>query len=210
MKKRKQNVVRLTVTASLLAITIVLQAIAGFIVIPVTNTSPALALIPIAVGAIIYGPSCGALLGLGWSLFILVSGQASGYMAMNFIGTIITVVGKGTLAGLGSAYVYKLLKEKNYVVAIIVASIVTPLINSLVYRIGLITFFQDYFLGKASSAGVHPVTYFMQAFIAGGFFLEVGISTVFSPVIVRICDICFAKLGIPVESKTKTQKNNIE
>ena len=89
--KNSQKIVKLTVTSILMAITIVLQAIAGFIVIPVTNTSPALSLIPIAVGAIIYGPSCGAILGLGWSLFILASGQASGYLAMNFIGTIITV-----------------------------------------------------------------------------------------------------------------------
>ncbi len=207
MKKRKQSVVRLTVTASLLAITIILQAIASFIVIPVTNTSPALSLIPIAVGAIIYGPSCGFILGLGWSIFILVSGQASGYVAMNAIGTIITVVGKGTLAGLGSAYVYQLLKEKNYVVAIILASIVTPLINSLVYRVCLVVFFQDYFFGQATDAGVHPITYFMQAFIAGGFFLEVGISTIFSPVVVRICDICFAKLGIPVNSKKNKEIN---
>ena len=206
MRKRTQNVVRLTVTASLLAITILLQAMAGFIVIPITNTSPALSLIPIAVGAIIYGPSCGALLGLGWSLFILASGQASGYMAMNMIGTIITVIAKGTLAGIGSGYVFKLLKEKNVVVAIIAASIVTPLINSLVYRVCLLIFFQDYFFGKASSEGMHPVAYFMKAFIAGGFFIEVGISTIFSPIVVRICDICFSKLGIPLSSKSDKNK----
>ena len=203
--KNSQKIVRLTVTSILMAITIVLQAIAGFIVIPITNTSPALSLIPIAVGAIIYGPSCGALLGLGWSLFILVSGQASGYLAMSFIGTIITVVAKGTLAGLGSGFVYKLLKDKKYVVAIILAAIVTPLINSLVYRIGLVTFFSDYFFGKASASGLHPVAYFMKAFIAGGFFLEVGISTVFSPIVVRICDICFHKLGIPTSTTSKIQ-----
>ena len=190
-----QKIMRLTVTAVLLAITIVLQAIAGFIVIPITNTSPALSLIPIAVGAIIYGPSCGAILGLGWSLFILASGQASGYMAMNFIGTIITVIAKGTLAGIISGVIYNWLKGKNDVVAIVLAAIIVPLINSLVYRIGLVTFFSDYFFGKANAAGMNPVSYFMKAFVAGGFFLEVGISTIFSPIIVRICNICFAKLG---------------
>ena len=205
MKKRKQDVLKVTVTATLLAITIVLQAFASFIVIPVTNTSPALSLIPIAVGAILYGPSCGALLGFGWSAFILVSGQASSYLAMNVFGTIVTVLGKGTLAGIGSGYVFKLLKDKNYVVTIVLASIVTPLINSLVYRIGLVVFFQDYFFGKATASGLHPVAYFMQAFIAGGFFLEVGISTVFSPIVVRICDICFSKLGIIVKKTSKNQ-----
>ena len=199
--KNSQKIIKLTVTAILLAITIVLQAIAGFIVIPVTNTSPALALIPIAVGAIIYGPSCGALLGFGWSIFILLSGQASGYMAMNLIGTIITVIAKGTLAGLVSGLMYKLLKGKNYIVAIVAASIVTPLVNSLVYRTGLVVFFYDYFFGKADSLGVSPVSYFMKAFITGGFFLEVGISTFFSPIVVRICDICFMKLGIEKQIK---------
>lgn len=201
MRKNKQKVVKLTVTATLLAITIVLQAIGGLFVIPITGTSPALSLIPIAVGAIIYGPSCGGLLGLGWSIFILVSGQASFYMGMNAIGTVITVIAKGTLAGIGTAYVFKILKNKNYVVAVILASIVTPIINSLVYRIGLVTFFQEYFFGKADASGENPIIYFMKAFIAGGFFLEVGISAFFSPVIVRICDICFHKLGIPVETK---------
>ena len=199
--KRREKTLKLTVTASLMSITIVLQALAGFIVIPVTNTSPALALIPIAVGAIIYGVSCGSFLGFGWSVFILISGQASSYLAMNVLGTIITVVGKGMLAGVGSALVYKALRKHNYVVAIVAASIITPLINSLVYRLGLVTFFHDYFFGKAGDK--NPVAYFMGAFVTVGFFLEVGISTVFSPIVVRICDICFAKLGIQTHSKQK-------
>ena len=77
--RKKQDIVKMTVTATLLAITILLQAIASFIVIPITNSSPALAFIPIVVGAILYGPLCGGLLGLVWSLYILISGQASFY-----------------------------------------------------------------------------------------------------------------------------------
>lgn len=198
---RREKTLKLTVTASLMAITIVLQALSGFFINPATGSPLALSLIPIAVGAIIYGVSCGAFLGLGWSVFILVSGQASYYMAMSVIGTIITVVGKGVLAGIVTALVYKALRKHNYVVAIIVASIVTPIINSLVYRLGLVTFFHDYFFGKVGDK--NPIAYFMGAFITGGFFIEVGISTVLSPVIVRICDVCFAKLGIKNYSKQK-------
>ena len=122
-------------------------------------------------------------------------------MSMSLIGTIIVVVSKGTLAGIGSALVYKFLRKHNYIVAIVAASIVTPLINSLVYRIGMVTFFHDYFFGKAGNK--HPIAYFMEAFIKGGFFLEVGISTFFSPLVVRICDLCFDKLGIKVDRKQK-------
>lgn len=201
MKQNKQKVIKLTVTSVLLAITIILQAIGGFFVIPITGTSPALSLIPIAVGAILFGPSCGAILGLGWSVFILVSGQASYYMGMNAVGTVITVIAKGTLAGLTSAYAFKVLKNKSYILAIVIASILTPIVNSLVYRICLVIFFSDYFFGKAGEE--NPVVYFMKAFFAGGFFLEVGISAIFSPGIVRICDISFSKLGIDISSRKK-------
>lgn len=205
MKKNKQSVLKLTMMSTLLAITIVLQAVASAFTMPITNTPVALALIPIAVGAIIYGPTCGGILGLGWSLFILVSGQADFYFGMNAIGTIVTVVSKGTLAGIVTGLVYNLIKKKNYVVAIIVASIMTPLINSLVYRVGLVVFFNDFFFGGAGNQ--NPIAYFMVAFVSVSFFVELGISALFSPLIVRICDICFAKLGISVQSK---QKNKVQ
>lgn len=201
MKKNKQSVVKLTVTSALLAITILLQALSGFFINPMTGAPLALSLIPIAVGAILYGCYYGAFLGFCWSVFILISGQASYYMAMSIVGTIITVIGKGTLAGIGAALVYKVLKNKNYVVAIIVASIVAPIINSLVYRVGLVLFFEEYFFGKADAANVSPITYFMKAFLAWGFVFEVGLSTVFSPAIVRVCDVCFLKLGIEKPKK---------
>ena len=201
MNKNKQSVVKLTVTSTLLAITIVLQAVASAFTMPITNTPIALALIPIAVGAIIYGPLCGSILGFGWSAFILVSGQADFYFGMNAIGTIITVISKGTVAGLLTGVVYNLLKNKNHVVAIIVASIITPLINSLLYRVGLVFFFNEFFFGKAGSQ--NPVAYFMVAFISVSFFVELGISALLSPLIVRICDICFTKLKIQVPSKVE-------
>lgn len=207
MKKNKQYILKMSVTAILMAITVVLQALASGFVMPITNTPVALALIPIAVGAIIYGPICGGVLGLAWSLFILVSGQASYYMGMSVVGTIVTVISKGTLAGVISGFTFNLLKKHNYIMAIIAASIMTPLLNSLVYRLGLVAFFSEWFFGKAGNE--NAVVYFIKAFLQVSFFVEVGISAVLSPVIVRICDLCFKKLGIEIESKkVKTEELN--
>ena len=75
------------------------------------------------------------------------------------------------------------------VVAIIIASIVAPLVNSLLYRVGLVTFFREYFFGKANDKGLSPIAYFVVAFTSASFFLEVGLSAIFSPIIVRICNI---------------------
>lgn len=196
---RKKQTVKLTVIAILLAIAILLQAMASMIVFPITNSSPALSFIPIVVGAILYGPGVGALLGFVWSGFILVSGQASYYMGMNAIGTVITVIVKGTSAGLVSGLVYKGLKSKNKVVAIIIASIVAPLVNSLLYRVGLVTFFREYFFGKANDKGLSPIAYFVVAFTSASFFLEVGLSAIFSPIVVRICNIASNMLGLEQE-----------
>ena len=94
MKKNSLKIKRLVGLATLSAIVIVLQVFSNYIQFgPVSIT---LALIPIVVGAILYGPGVGALLGFVWSGFILVSGQASYYMGMNALGTVITVLGKGT------------------------------------------------------------------------------------------------------------------
>lgn len=196
---RKKKTVKLTVIAILLAIAILLQAFASVIVFPVTNSSPALSFIPIVVGAILYGPSVGALLGFVWSAFIIASGQASYYMGMSAVGTFVTVLTKGTCAGLVSGLLYKVLKNRNKVVAIIVASIAAPLINSLLYRVGLVTFFRDFYFGKADEKGLSPIAYFIVAFTSASFFLEVALSAIFSPVVVRICNIANDMLGLESE-----------
>lgn len=201
---RKKETVKLTVIAILLAIAILLQAFAGVIVFPFTNSSPALSFIPIVVGAILYGPSVGTLLGFVWSAFILVSGQANYYMGMSAIGTVITVMTKGTCAGLVPGLIFNGLKNKNKVLAIVLASIAAPLINSLLYRVGLVVFFRDYFFGKADANGLNPIAYFIIAFTSASFFLEVGLSAVFSPVVVRICNIATDMLGL------EKQEENIE
>lgn len=208
--RNKKNVVKLVVMAMLCGIAIILQAFASFITIPITNSSPALSFIPISVGAILYGPLAGSVLGFIWSLFILVSGQASYYMGMNAVGTVIVVVAKGTLAGLASGFVYKLFKKKFDTIGMVLASLVAPLVNSLVYRIGLVVFFSEYFFGKAESAGQNPVVYFISAFLVVSFLIEVGISAVFSPIITRICRVGRKTLGLEEEALVKKELDKEE
>ena len=125
-------------------------------------------------------------------------------MGMSAIGTVITVMTKGTCAGLVPGLIFNGLKNKNKVLAIVLASIAAPLINSLLYRVGLVVFFRDYFFGKADANGLNPVAYFIIAFTSASFFLEVGLSAVFSPVVVRICNIATDMLGL------EKQEENIE
>ena len=60
MKTNKNHVQRLVATAILAAIVIVLQL---FVSIPIGIFTITLTLVPIMIGAIMFGPSCGAFLG---------------------------------------------------------------------------------------------------------------------------------------------------
>ena len=59
-----------------------------------------LTLIPIVVGSALYGWGSGAWLGFVFGVTVLLTGDANPFLAVNIPGTIITVVLKGTLAGL--------------------------------------------------------------------------------------------------------------
>ncbi len=88
------------------AIVLVLQFLGGGIKFGMFSIS--LVLLPIVVGAAVYGWQAGAWLGLTFGVAVLLSGDAGAFLTIDPIGTVITVLVKGTLAGLCSGLVYKL------------------------------------------------------------------------------------------------------
>lgn len=87
------------------AIVLVLQFLGGGIKFGMFSIS--LVLLPIVVGAAVYGWQAGAWLGLTFGFAVLLSGDAAAFLAVDPIGTIITVLVKGTAAGLCSGLAYK-------------------------------------------------------------------------------------------------------
>ena len=94
----------LTGVAIFTAIVIVLQSFSA--VIRFGPFSITLALIPIVVGAALYGHWAGAWLGFVFGMVVLLSGDAGPFLAVNPLGTILTVLlkgaGAGCLSGLGA------------------------------------------------------------------------------------------------------------
>ena len=82
----------------LTAIVVVLQALAVAIR-PTGLFNISLVLVPIVVGAALYGYKAGAWLGLVFSIVVLFTDSAA-FMVVSVPGTIITVIVKGTVAGL--------------------------------------------------------------------------------------------------------------
>lgn len=93
----------------LTAIVIVLQYLGAFIRFGTFSVS--LVLMPIVVGAALFGIGAGAWLGLVFGLVVLLSGDANPFMTINPFGTIVTVLAKGVLAGAVSGLVYTALSK---------------------------------------------------------------------------------------------------
>ena len=98
MKSKRIETRVLTGVAIFTAIVVVLQLLGSFVRFGPFSVS--LVLIPIVVGAAMYGAGAGAWLGFVFGMAVLLSGDAAAFLPISPLGTVVTVLAKGTLAGL--------------------------------------------------------------------------------------------------------------
>ena len=168
----------------LTAIVIVLQLLGSFIKFGPFSIS--LVLIPIVVGAALYGPAAGAWLGFVFSLVVLLSGDAAAFLAVSVIGTILTVLAKGTLAGFVAGLVYNLLRQKP-LLATVLAAIACPVCNTGIFLLGCFLFFMPTISAWASAFGFASTgSYMIFGLVGGNFLFEILSNIILSPVLVRV------------------------
>ena len=168
------------------AIEIIFAFISQFITIGPASIN--LALIPIAFGAIMFGPICGGFLGFLNGAMVLASPETQAYfMDTNVFGdwcvfgTILVCLLKCTAAGIASGFIYKLLKNKNEIVAIIVASFIVPIINTSLFLIGAAIFFTSAFKGL------------LLGVLSFNVLIEIGVTALLTPAIIRVIHIVKSK-----------------
>lgn len=185
-RKSAWSTKRLVGLALFTAIVVVLQFLGSFIRFGVFSIS--LVLIPIVVGAALYGWVSGAWLGFVFGLVVLISGDAAAFLGVNALGTIVTVLVKGILAGMASGFVYSKLKNKNEWVAIIAAAVVCPVVNTGVFLLGCVAFFMETVAGwaEAMGFGANVVKYMFLGLAGGNFLFELLFNVVLSPLITRL------------------------
>lgn len=172
--------------AILLAIEIVLQTIGNFITLGPISIN--LSLIPIALAAIMYGPWAGALLGLVNGVAVMLAPSTAAFWGFSVAGTLITCTLKCTLAGFVSGLVFRLLEKKNTLIAVIVASLLVPLINTGLFVASVFTIF--FGLTKEWNGGTENIAKFVFLTLIGiNFIFEFTITTVLSPTLHRIIKI---------------------
>ena len=182
------------------ALVVVLQQMAG--IIKIGPFTPSLVLIPIVIGAAVYGAKAGAWLGLVFSVCVMIAvitGQdAGGYLmwGINPAMTAAIVLVKGIAAGFLAGLVFRALEQKNQLIATVAAAIVCPLVNTGLFLVGTLAVFQpllnewaEGWRAATGNAGASLGTYLIVGMVGLNFLVELGINLVLSPVVVRILKI---------------------
>jgi len=176
--KKVQKMVGIAIMS---AIVVVLQLLGSFIKFGPVSVS--LVLIPIVVGAAMYGPAAGAVLGGVFSVVVLMQPDTAFFYGVSFFGTVITVLVKGIMAGWLSGLTFQVLRGKNEWLAVGLAAAVAPLVNTGIFALGSKLFFWD---ALTELGGGNAVVYLFTVMIGFNFLAEFATNVICSPVILRI------------------------
>ena len=180
--KNKKSIQRMVGIASLAAITVVLQVIANYITFgPVSIT---LALIPLVIGAILYGPWAGAFLGALMGAIILTAPSTGSFLAINPFLTVVICLVKTGVAGMVSGFIFKALYRKNLTLAVILAAITAPIVNTGLFAIGCMAFFWKTL--QEWAGGSNTLGFLFLTMIGINFIIEFAVNSILSPSIVYI------------------------
>ena len=189
--KTRMSTETMVLGAILTALVVVLQLMGAFIRCGTFSIS--LVLIPIVIGAATCGPWISAWLGLVFGVAVLLSGDATLFLAVNVPGTIITVLAKGFVCGLGAGIAYKAVLKlvNNKYIAVLVAAIVCPLLNTGVFLLGCVVFFLDTVASWAAAAGLGGGVghYMIFGLVGANFLFELATNIILSPIVVRLLNI---------------------
>ena len=173
-----QKINRMVGIAVLAALVVVLQLLSS--VIKIGTVSITLTLIPIVVGAAFYGPGAGAILGTVFGLVVYINSATGAdyggnmvFLANPFLCAVVCI-GKGTLSGWCAGLVYR-------PVAVLLAAITAPVVNTGVFLLGMVLFFQETL--RAWAAGSALLTYVLFTLTGVNFLVELGLNLVLSPAV---------------------------
>ena len=160
---------RLAGLALFTAIVVVLQLLGSFI--KVGPFAVSLVLIPIVVGAAVYGVSAGAWLGFVFGVVVTIAvvtgADQGGYIMFSArpVMTVLVCLIKGT-AG------------------VIVAAAAAPIVNTGLFVLAMVLFYQPQL--QAWAGGTAVAAYIVTTLVGVNFLLELGVNLVLSPTITRL------------------------
>jgi uncharacterized membrane protein len=200
--------------AVLVALVVVLQIWGSQI--KIAGLSLNLALVPIALGAILFGPFTGAVLGFICGLIIAIYGITGAEPFTFFLFsqspffTVLLCLVKTAAAGAIAGVAYKLISKKNKVVAVFVASALVPIVNTGIFAIGCFIIYDTIlaYLGSfgLDYAGYSAVYVVFAVVITWNFFIELLTSLLLAPAVSTVTNVVEKQIII---KKRKVSNDNL-
>lgn len=186
---RNNNITKMVQVAILMAIIVVLQLLSYVIKIGTFNLS--LVLIPIVVGAVLFGKKTGAFLGGVFSVVVIIccatgtdAGGAILWNASPWLTGAICMI-KGVAAGFVAGLIADAFKNsKTPFVGVLLAACAAPVVNTGLFLLGLSTCFYDVLVAWAGGQAV--LYYIVFGLVGVNFLIEFFLNLVLSSTIASI------------------------
>lgn len=192
MEKKKISTLTLCELGILFALVIVLQSISSFGYVNIC-----LCLVPITLGAMTIDWRGGAILGFTFGIVALLWGIVGRDLFTNLlfqenpVMTILICIFKGTLCGIAPALIWRALKDKNAILAGLLASISAPVVNTGIFALGALLIKNDV-MSVAGGLGITFDNFFTLLFgvlITTNFLIELVINIVCSPALCKVTQV---------------------
>ncbi|MBQ7323795.1 MAG: ECF transporter S component [Clostridia bacterium] len=196
---------RITGMAMLLALVVVLQTVLGTFSIGVVQLN--FTLIPIVLGALLYGPIVGGILGFACGVIVLIQVILGGSPFYTIIWTnspvvtTLTCLVKTTVAGVVAGWLFDWLSKKNTLLGVFVASATVPILNTGLFILGCLCMSDSIILFQSSLpdvGGMNPLVFILVVLVTFNFFVELAINLIVAPTLHRV-------IGI-IDKKFKKEK----
>jgi uncharacterized membrane protein len=196
-RKQKDTILYLVQLAILTAVIMVLHFSGA--AIPAFGTKISLTLIPIALGAMILGPTAGGILGFIYGLTVYIS---LGVLHMdaftgilfdnNPIMTFLICTVKTTAAGILGGLTYRVLRKKNDLLAVFITAALVPTINTGVFVLGCFMIYNT--ISQVAAEAGYSAVYFILIVCAGiNYLLEMAVNLILAPALERVIRITVKK-----------------
>ena len=175
--QQKFDTKAIVTTGLLLALEIVFQVIGNYLQFGPVNIN--LSLVTIVLAAALCGPLSGAIVGFFNGILALFSPSTLAiFMPINAFGTLLACLTKCTIAGFLSGIFFNLIKKKNVILALIIASVTVPVVNTGIFAICSLIFFRPFLESGVGEAFPNIGAFLIFGIIGWNFIFEI-LTTVF-------------------------------
>ena len=169
-------------TGLLLALEIIFQILGNYLQFGPVNIN--LSLMTIVIAAVLYGAISGAILGFFNGLMALLSPSTLAiFMPISPVGTILACLLKTTLAGLFAGLLFKLFKNKNNLVGLILASLLVPIVNTGLFSVFCLIFFRPFLESGVGENFPNIGAFLIFGIIGWNFIFEIITTVVLSTIV---------------------------